>query len=74
MQVSHQRGRGAVWKLTSGGFGRAEKALVLETQRDYDAGEAVTMDFGPDSLDAELLLNHGVLDDFATRVRLCCHP
>lgn len=66
-QVCHQRGRGAVWKLTSGGFGRAEKALVLEAQREYDVGEAVTMDFGEESLDAELLLNHGVLDDFVTR-------
>ena len=26
------------------------------------------MDYGPDSLDSELLLNHGVLDDFVTRV------
>ncbi len=73
MKVKHQRGSGAIWKVTPGGFGR-EKALVLEAEREFQAGEAVTMDYGPDKLDADLLLNYGVMDDFVTRVSLlpCC--
>ena len=57
-----------MWSLSQGGFGRGEKALVVEAQRDYAAGEAVTMDYGPSKLDADLLLNYGVLDDYVTRV------
>lgn len=68
--MSHQRGNGAAWKLTPGGFGKGGKALVLEAEREFETGEAVTMDFGPDKLDADLLLNYGVMDDFVTRVRI----
>ena len=57
-----------MWSLSQGGFGRGEKALVVEAQRDYGAGEVVTMDYGPSKLDADLLLNYGVLDDYVTRV------
>lgn len=69
-QVSHQRGPGVAWKVSPGGFGRGGKALQLEAQKDFDAGEAVTMDFGPQKLDAEILLNYGQMDDFVTRVSM----
>ena len=68
LKVKHQRGNGAVWKLTPGGFGKGGKALILEAERDFQEGDAITMDFGPDKLDADLLLNYGVMDDFVTRV------
>lgn len=69
LKVKHQRGRGAVWKLNSGGFGRGGKSLVLEAERELEAGETITMDFGPEKLDADLLLNYGVMDDFVTQVQ-----
>ena len=67
-QVTHQRGRGVAWKLTSGGFGKGGKALALEAERDFESGETITMDFGPEKLDGDLLLNYGVMDDYVTRV------
>lgn len=68
MQVRHQRGRGAAWKLTPGGFGRGGKALILEAEREFESGETILMDYGPEKLDGDLLLNYGVMDDFVTRV------
>lgn len=68
LQVQHQRGEGVVWKLKSGGFGRGEKALIMEAQRNFEPGQGLTMDFGADKLDSDLLLNYGVLDEFVSRV------
>lgn len=41
---------------------------MLEAEKDYNAGEAITMDYGPNKLDSDILLNYGVIDDFITRV------
>ena len=30
------------------------------------------MDYGPDKLDADILLNYGATDEFVSRVGLCC--
>ena len=70
LQVAHQRGPGVSWKIASGSFGRGERALVLEAQRDFNADERLVMDFAPEKLDSDVLLNHGAMDEFVTRVRL----
>ena len=67
-QVQQQRGAGVAWKRKAGGFGRGEEALVVEAQDNLEAGQTLTMDFGPDKLDSDLVLNYGVLDEFVSWV------
>ena len=42
---------------------------MVESKTELSAGEPLTMDFGPDKTDAQVLLDYGVLDDDNPRVR-----
>ena len=46
------------------------QTLRLSAGRRFGEGELVTMDFGPDKLDSQLLLDYGVLD--ASNPQVCC--
>ena len=46
------------------------QAVTLEAERDYAAGEAVSMDYGVGKLDSQVLLDHGVLDVDNPQARL----
>lgn len=59
--MQHRRGAAPAWKLQSGVFGGAQ-AISLEASTQLQAGEPITMDFGPGKLDSTLLLDYGVLD------------
>lgn len=37
--------------------------MLVESKTELAAGVPLTMDFGPDKTDAQLLLDYGVLDD-----------
>ncbi|KAK9806256.1 hypothetical protein WJX72_007461 [[Myrmecia] bisecta] len=65
--VQHERGSTPGWKVQSGFLGRSGKAVTLEADQEYAAGEWVVMDFGPDKLDSQLLLDYGVLDPASTQ-------
>ena len=49
------------------------QAVTLEAERDYAAGEAITMDYGVGKLDSQVLLDHGVLDTESPQVRVLRH-
>ncbi|KAL3159238.1 hypothetical protein ABBQ32_011210 [Trebouxia sp. C0010 RCD-2024] len=59
--VQHARDGNAHWKLQPAGFGR-HQSLLVESKRELRAGTPLTMDFGPDKSDAQILLDYGVLD------------
>ena len=48
------------------------QAVTLQAERDYAAGEAITMDYGAGKLDSQVLLDHGVLDAESPQARLLC--
>lgn len=77
MQVQHARDGNAQWKLQPAGFGKRQ-SLLVESKRDFRAGVPLTMDFGVDKTDAQLLLDYGVLDTDNPQVsllsgHLCIH-
>jgi len=61
-QVQHERRVPGEWRIDSGGLFGGAQTLRFGAGRQYAAGELVTMDFGPDKLDSQLLLDYGVLD------------
>lgn len=61
MQVQHARDGNAQWKVQEAGFGK-RRSLLVESKRELRAGAPLTMDFGADKTDAQLLLDYGVLD------------
>ncbi len=63
LQVQHARDGNSQWKLQQAGFGQKRQSLLVESKTDLAAGLPLTMDFGPDKTDAQLLLDYGVLDD-----------
>lgn len=60
-QVQHARDGSTQWKLQPAGFGK-RLSLLVESKQELRAGAPLTMDFGPDKTDAQLLLDYGVLD------------
>lgn len=70
MQVKHKRGAGAQWVVQqAGGLFSKNQALVLQTERDFQDGDLVTMDFGrtgdgeaEPKLDSQILLDYGTID------------
>ena len=61
MQVQHARDSNAQWKLQPAGFGKRQ-SLAVQTKKELRASVPLTMDFGVDKTDAQLLLDYGVLD------------
>lgn len=66
--MSHRRGPGVEWKPSGGGFGRGGRALLLQAQRDFEPGDALTMDYGPGKPDSDIFLNYGAMDGLFPRV------
>ena len=62
LQVQHERRVPGEWRIDSGGLFGGAQTLRFGAGRQYAQGELVTMDFGPDKLDSQLLLDYGVLD------------
>ena len=61
MQVQHQRGVDAKWRVQTNVLSRGQ-TLTMEAGTSLQAGQPLTMDFGPGRPDAALLLDYGVLD------------
>ena len=59
--MQHARDGNAHWKLQPAGFGKRQ-SLLVESKKELRAGAPLTMDFGVDKTDAQLLLDYGVLD------------
>lgn len=74
MQVQHARDGNAQWKVQEAGFGK-RRSLLVESKKELRAGVPLTMDFGADKTDAQLLLDYGVLDTDNPQVSLLSrHP
>ena len=69
VQVQHARDGNAQWKLQPAGFGKRQ-SLLVESKKELRAGASLTMDFGVDKTDAQLLLDYGVLDSDSPKVSL----
>lgn len=69
VQVQHARDGNAQWKLQPAGFGK-RRSLLVESKKELRTGARLTMDFGVDKTDAQILLDYGVLDSDSPQVRL----
>ena len=61
-QVQHERGAAGEWRIDGGGLFGGAQSLRFNSGRRYGEGELVTVDYGADKLDSQLLLDYGVLD------------
>lgn len=61
-QVRHSRKSGVLLKVEKGRLGGA-RALKLSAARSLPGGGPLTMDFGPERLDNQILLDYGVIDE-----------
>ena len=69
-QVQHQRGVNAKWKVQTNVLSRGQ-TLTMEAATSLQAGQPLTMDFGPERPDSALLLDYGVLDHTRPAVGRC---
>ena len=70
LQVHHERRAPGDWRIDSGGLFGGAQQLRFHAGRRYAEGELVTVDFGPEKLDSQLLLDYGVLDTARPQVLL----
>lgn len=67
VQIQHSRSGNCKWKVQQAGFGRQQK-LSLESITSLGAGDTLSMDFGADKIDTQILLDYGILDSASPQV------
>ena len=61
-QVQHSRSGNCQWKVQQAGFGQKRQKLSLESTASLSTGESLSMDYGSDKTDTQILLDYGTMD------------
>ena len=74
-QVQHSRSGNCQWKVQQAGFGQKRQKLSLESTTNLSTEESLSMDYGHDKTDTQILLDYGTMDTDTPQVNsVDLHP